>query len=504
MSRLGVLSLVSFTLVTAIALHDRTRDGSTPEVPGSVAGGMDARMPEAASERRTSDGGDAAQAHSARPAGDDVVYRALVAFATGGLVVGLGAHWMRDRQVRRGAHPATGCAQEPAVAADIVTVHDAAGYIRYASSDLLELGGYTVHQLIGRRGRELVHPDDRAAALEALRAARHSSHDTPTRLRVQTRNDDYIWVEARFRHGVSKTGEPQFTCRATCIATSTESALALLQNEMSGIMTSTPPAVASPLARLIHESLERDEFELHYQLKVSLRSWEVAGAEALLRWNVPGGTGRTAEVIAEAERTGLIGPLGAWIVRTAAEQSRRWRRNGYDYPIAVNLSALQLRDPDFLKLVRELVSQDRQLPRYLQLEVTEQGLASNDDQTVRTIAQLAALGFVLHIDHFGRGFSKLAQLSRIPVRALKVDRKLVRNLPHRTGGSVPMMNAVSSISRSLRIKVIAAGVETSDELAAVRDYGVDEVQGFLLARPMTADSIEELSRTDTTGKRLVS
>src|SRR5690606_24821184 len=108
MSRLGVLSLVSFTLVTAIALRHRTRDGSTPEVPGSGAGGMDARMPAAGSGRRTSDGGDAAQAHSARPAGDDVVYRALVAFATGGLVVGLGAHWMRDRQVRRGAHPATG------------------------------------------------------------------------------------------------------------------------------------------------------------------------------------------------------------------------------------------------------------------------------------------------------------------------------------------------------------------------------------------------------------
>src|SRR5690606_25230866 len=122
---------------------------------------------------------------------------------------------------------------------------------------------------------------------------------------------------------------------------------------------------------------------------------------------------------------GFIVTLGEWVVRAAAHQSLQWRRAGLRFPVAVNVSAVQLNDGGFATLMRELVARDRELPAWPELEVTEQALAGDSDRAVQTIAQLVALGFTLHIDDFGVGYSKLAQLSRMPVRALKIDRSIV-------------------------------------------------------------------------------
>jgi PAS domain S-box-containing protein len=488
MSRLGAVSLASLTLVAVIALHDSSREATSRHDSSGTSSSASANTSATAGDRR-----------NAKDRPDPWYYATLfIAFASGGAAAAFAVKRLKKaHRLRRSLPPSDADEKSRAHAEgfDIVTVHDEAGYIRYASSALLELGGYSINELVGRPGKDLVHPDDFGNVLDAVRAARSAPDTRPTRFRCRTRGGDYIWLEARFKHVLARTGERLFTSRARCIATSTQSTLALLEREMPW----SPSAVLAADARhyslggLIRESLERKEFELHYQLKVSLKNWEVTGAEALLRWNVPAGLGRTAEVIAEAERSGLIVPLGAWVVRTAAEQSRRWRQTGHNYPVSVNISALQLRDPGFVGLMRTLLSQDRELPRYFQLEVNEQGLATDDDDTVRTIAQVAALGFVFHLDDFGTGLSQLSQLSRIPVRAFKVDRELVRRLPHGANGSAAMMNAIASVSRSLHIKIIAEGVETSDELEALRGYDVDEVQGFLLARPMTAESLEELS-----------
>lgn len=510
MSRLGVVSLVSLTLVAALALQDRPRDAPTPDVRVPSALPMATTSHEAAArdgKRRVAHGEEAPATASPSVDHGSYAYEALLlAFATGGLAAALTVYRLKKVRARRGKRQAlrAGENREPSAEADIVTLHDAAGNIRYASSHLLELGGYTVRELAGRRWRDLVHPDDFASVLEALRAARCSANPAPTRFRVRTRNADYVWLEARVQHAQSKSGVPQFTCRARCIATSTDGALTLLESEMPWASTNTLAADADrySLARSIRKSFDRQEFELHYQLRVSLKNWQVTGVEALLRWNVPAGHGRTAAVIAEAERSGLIIELGEWVVRTAAQQSLRWRQTGHHYPVAVNISPLQLRDSRFVAFLRELLSHDRQLPQYLQLEVTEQALSADDNETIRTVAQLAALGFSFHIERFGAGFSKLSQLSRMPIGALKVDRPLVQGLSHDGDGAATMMSAVVALSRSLGIKVIAQGVETSDELEALRGYDFDEVQGYLLARPMTAESIEELSDINARGEKI--
>jgi len=182
------------------------------------------------------------------------------------------------------------------------------------------------------------------------------------------------------------------------------------------------------------------------------------------------------------------------VVQTAVHQSRQWRNKGVAYPVAVNISHIQLRDPSFVALMRELLAQDRQLTQYLQLEITGLALSCNDDASVEGLAQLASLGFKLHVDGFRTGVSNFSQLSRLPVSALKVDRHVVQGLSSQQDGSDVEIDAISALSRSLHIPVIGEGVETTEELDALRAYGFDEVQGFLLARPMTPTSIEHLSR----------
>jgi PAS domain S-box-containing protein len=378
---------------------------------------------------------------------------------------------------------------------ELITLHDAAGRIRFASHALRELSGYTTTQLLGRRGRDFVHEDDVAAVLDAIQ--RRSSESPPTRLRMRTRTGDYVWLEARFEHISSAEGEPQLICRARCIATSAASALELLEREL----TSAPPVTlaadylpANSLVDALRESLKHQEFDLRYQPKVAFANWQVTGVEALLRWNAPANDESVQEIIEEADRSGLIVPLGRWVVQTAVHQSRQWRNKGVTYPVAVNISHVQLRDPSFVALMRELLAQDRQLTQYLQLEVTGLALNANDDVTVESLAQLASLGFKLHVDGFRTGVSNFSQLSRLPVSALKVDRHLVQGLSRQRDGSDLEIDAISALSRSLQVKVIGEGVETTGELDALRAYGFDEVQGFLLARPMTPSSIEHLSR----------
>lgn len=401
---------------------------------------------------------------------------------------------------------------------DLVSLHDAHGVIRYASAQLLELIGYSRQELVGLQGRDLVHQDDLPTVLAAVHAARSEGHAPPTLLRLRERGGRLLWIEGEFRHSVSRTGEPEMLCVARSIARSVHPCQPHPPRPQPSLVGAAPapgahpPVVAPPasgarpltqrapqrldegrgpsLQDLCH-AFEQREFELHYQPKMTLAQGTVTGVEALLRWNAPEGTGRTAEIIASAERTGFIITLGEWIVRAAAHQSLQWRREGLRYPIAVNVSALQLRDPRFVPLLHELVARDRELPAWLELEVTERALAGDSDRAVRAIAQIVALGFRLHIDDFGADYSNLVQLSRMPVRALKIDRSIVRELAL-AGGSHDIVDAVVSLSRAMRVKVIAEGVETMAQLERLRASGCDEAQGFLLSRPMSADAVRAL------------
>jgi len=249
---------------------------------------------------------------------------------------------------------------------------------------------------------------------------------------------------------------------------------------------------SSALQDLQHAYLH-GEFALHYQLKVRLASWEVTGCEALLRWHTPGGVRTAAPLVAAAERSGFMARLGEWVVREAARQSLAWRGEGLAIPIAINISAQQLYEASFVPLMRELAQADPQLARHLQLELTESALALDLEQAREALAQLAAMGFALHLDDFGTGYLSLAQLSRLPVHALKIDRSLVRELPG-SAQSCELAHAVIALGNALNLKVVAEGVETAGQLKFLRTSRCDEAQGFLFCRPISAAALAPLWR----------
>ncbi len=507
MSRLVVVSLAALVVAIAalaLALHDPSSDSAAATRPSAQTkvAGRSVSSP-AATQRRWSLG-------------------ALVAAFAGGVACataasGLVAETRRRRARRTNLVPAASapvdgaCAPGEGDTADdewqmldgeegqLVTLHDAQGVVRYASGPLLELIGFTRQQLIGRQGRDFVHPDDLPMLLATVHAARSEAQSTPLLFRLRDDRGGYAWIEAEFRHSASRTGEPEMLCVARSVARSAgerthvpaatplPASAAIVSSRAASTLPDTAPGPS--LQDLCH-AFERREFALHYQLKVGLSNWQVTGVEALLRWTAPEGVGRTAQIIAAAERTGFIVTLGEWVLRAAAHQSLQWRRAGLRYPVSVNVSRVQMQDPGFVDLMRELVARDSQLPAWLELEVTERALAGDSDRTVHAIAQIVALGFRLHLDDFGVGYSNLAQLSRMPLRALKIDRSLVSELG--AAGSGGAVDAVLSLSRSLQLKVIAEGVESPEQLERLRAGGCDEAQGFLLSHPMSADAVRTL------------
>lgn len=538
MPRIVVVSLA--TLVTVAALALPTPSGKVHAQPAAA---------------------NAADAGSAHASTDAESGHVLVAAFAGGVACAAVLSWLVPALRRRRAaassdgtahadharshgafhHPGGEWQMLDGETSDIVSLHDADGFVRYVSSPLLELTGFSRHELVGRHGHEFVHADDLPTLLSAVHSARSEAQTPPALIRLRDSRGRFVWIEAQFRHSVSRTGEPETLCVARSVArsflpqvadplTGPAAAQRSAQTSLGLARMTTPKRSARVVSRVsagrfasiplpgfglghrrastqlsperldawqgpslqdLCHAFERREFELHYQLKVGLSNWEVTGAEALLRWNAPEGSGRTAEIIASAERSGFIVTLGEWVVRAAAHQSLQWRRAGLRFPVAVNVSAVQLNDGGFATLMRELVARDRELPAWLELEFTEQALAGDSDRAVQTIAQLVALGFTLHIDDFGVGYSKLAQLSRMPVRALKIDRSIVHDLAG-TSGSIETVEAVVSLSRALHLKVIAEGVETAEQLELLRARGCDEVQGYLFSQPMAADAMRAL------------
>lgn len=509
MSRLAVVSLASLVAVVAFALHEPPRaptlrmpvPAAAASVPGAGTGASSSTQPgstqtRAVAQQATSSYGRSALLLSfAAGAAISVVGLRLPALlrrrnASRAAAHGVDAIDVTPHESEAGSHLAEGEGEN-----ELVTLHDARGLIRYASSSMLAFTGLALTDLIGRPGREIVHPDDWPMLLASVHAARSSDRGEPTMFRARTRRAGYVWVEGEFRHSISRTGEPEMTCVARSVARLAEpdEPRRLPAVRRSNLAAKVLDTTQGPSLQDLCHAFEHKEFVLHYQLKVKLATWEVTGVEALLRWEVPEGSGRTSELIAAAEQSGFIVTLGEWVVRAAARQSLEWRRGGLRYPVSVNISPRQLHDGRFVELMRELVAADRDLPAYLTLEVTEGALAHNADQTVRTLAQLVSMGFTLHIDDFGTGYSRLSHLSRMPVRALKIDRAFVRALSA-APESTETVKAVIALSRALGVGVIAEGVETSEQLELLKSLGCDEAQGYLFARPMSAEAVTALTR----------
>ena len=246
----------------------------------------------------------------------------------------------------------------------------------------------------------------------------------------------------------------------------------------------------------LRQALERKEFALHYQPKVDLRTGEITGAEALLRWTHPTkGAVSPAQFIPVAEDSGLIVPIGNWVLREACRQAQEWVAAGlHPGAVAVNVSAVEFRAAGFLAGVDAILVETGLDPASLELELTESVLMKRAESTAVILGALRARGVRVSVDDFGTGYSSLSYLRRFPVDILKIDQSFVRQIAS-SSADAAIVKAVIGMGRSLTLRVIAEGIETEDELAFLRAHECDEGQGYYFSRPVPADQFAALLRT---------
>ena len=238
----------------------------------------------------------------------------------------------------------------------------------------------------------------------------------------------------------------------------------------------------------LRKALERDEFQLHFQPKISAATGVVAGVEALIRWKHPElGMVPPSQFISVAEETGLIVPIGDWVLETACRQNHAWQKAGYPpVHVAVNIASPHFRQGGLVDSVARALRDTGLEPEWLELEVTESMLMQSVDATLETLFKLKDMGVRLAIDDFGTGYSSLSYLKRFPLDTLKIDRSFVKDLP-RDAEDAAIAKAIIAMARSLKLAVVAEGVETDQQLAFLQQHGCDLVQGFLFSRPVPAE-----------------
>jgi diguanylate cyclase (GGDEF)-like protein len=243
------------------------------------------------------------------------------------------------------------------------------------------------------------------------------------------------------------------------------------------------------LVRDLRRAIAGNELELYFQPKIDARSGQVTAAEALLRWNHPKlGLVMPGEFVPLAERTGLIGPLGDWVIEAACRQARAWRDKGLRMRVAINLSTYQMRQDDIVDRLTEALRRHNIRPSLLTCEITESAAMEDTRATQQTFRRLGELGVHLSIDDFGTGYSSLAYLRKLPAEELKIDREFVQELEH-SADARAVVDAVVKLAHALGLKVVAEGVENPRQHQILAEMGCDELQGYLFAKPMTARAL---------------
>ena len=243
------------------------------------------------------------------------------------------------------------------------------------------------------------------------------------------------------------------------------------------------------MLRDLREALVRNELELFFQPKVDARSGKVTAAEALLRWNHPTrGMVMPGEFIPLAERSGLIGPLGDWVIEAACRQARAWRDKGLRMRVAINLSAYQMRQDDIADRITDALSRYRIHPSLLTCEITESAAMEDTLATQETFRRLGELGAHLSIDDFGTGYSSLSYLRQLPAQELKIDMSFVKDIESGADARA-VVDAVVKLAHALGLKVVAEGVENPRQQQILVELGCDELQGYLFAKPMSARAL---------------
>jgi len=246
----------------------------------------------------------------------------------------------------------------------------------------------------------------------------------------------------------------------------------------------------------LRKALQNNELSLHYQPQIDVRSGRMRGMEVLVRWHCEalGGMVSPAEFIPVAEESGVIVPLGRWVLQMAIRQAAAWRKAGLMEDIehvAVNVSACQTKDVQLMYEVQALLMETGLPPRLLELEITEGVLMENVNANIALLHKIQAAGIHLSIDDFGTGYSSMAYLKRFPIDQLKIDRSFVNAVP---GDGAAIAKAIIAMAHSLNMTVVAEGVETEEQVAFLSDAGCDVMQGYYFARPMPAEQLEGLLR----------
>jgi len=244
------------------------------------------------------------------------------------------------------------------------------------------------------------------------------------------------------------------------------------------------------LENRLRRALDQDQFVLHYQPKVALATGCIVGLEALIRWNAPGlGLVPPMKFIPLLEETGLIVEVGRWALEQASRDRQRWEASGMTAPrVAVNVSAVQLRKPDFVDTVRQALGNG---PSGIDIELTESLVMEDVHSTIAKLNALRELGVNLAIDDFGTGYSSLAYLARLPVQTLKIDRGFVRTMLEEST-TMMLVSTMVSMAHSLKLQIVAEGVETPAQAQALRELACDQIQGYLISRPVPMEEVAGL------------
>jgi EAL domain-containing protein (putative c-di-GMP-specific phosphodiesterase class I) len=252
----------------------------------------------------------------------------------------------------------------------------------------------------------------------------------------------------------------------------------------------------------LRRALELEELALAYQAKVNFSTGEITGVEALLRWNSPQlGTVSPAQFIPLAEETGLIVPIGRWVLRTACEQNVAWQKAGLPpVKMSVNLSMRQLNDEGLTREIETVLRETGMDPSLLELEITESMIMHNAERAVKILSTIKALGIRLAIDDFGTGYSSLAHLKRFPIDTLKVDRSFIREIPSDAEDRA-IAEAIIAMGKTLSLTVVAEGVETPEQQAFLSERACDEMQGYIFSTPVPPDDFAALLRKHSTSRR---
>jgi EAL domain-containing protein (putative c-di-GMP-specific phosphodiesterase class I) len=240
----------------------------------------------------------------------------------------------------------------------------------------------------------------------------------------------------------------------------------------------------------LHTALEKQQLYLMYQPQIDVATGRITCCEALVRWQHPDhGLVPPDRFIGIAENSGMIVPIGEWVLRTACAQAKVWQQEkDKAVPVAVNVSAVQFRQEGFCDMIKAVLQETELDPHYLELELTESLLLSNEDVMFEVLGELQKMGVKLAIDDFGTGYSSLNYLKRIPVTKLKIDRTFIQDLAEGSDDAA-ITTAIINMAKCLKLKVTAEGVERQAQLSQLRKYGCDEAQGYFFGQPLSATEV---------------